>query len=497
MAVVGSASVQLVARTGKFAAGMRRAGSALRRVGATARRVSKGIGNLAGKFLRLGSVAAALAAGAFGLLIRQQLKLGDQIAKTADKLGIGTKRLEAFKIAAELAGTDLRTLEKGLLRMTVNMADAAKGIGEAADTIKDLGLDAEKVSKLPIGEQFLQVADAMARLSTSTQRATAAYELFGGRGVALVNIMQEGRKSIEDVAKEMEGLGVLFSRLDLRKIEILNDSFTKIKTIIGAIARSFAILLAGPMNALLERTKSWVKEMGGAQNIVKTILGFLKSAAFAAARAIDTVLRGLKRGFLEVKLSVITLARDWTEIFLDLGISLKEAMGAPAEEIDAFAAKAALLAVNLGESVKGARAELMKFKSDGETTFLPMQRALHTLLKFLSNLNKGLGDTAKKSLDAVKAFREGLVADGSGIAGDVLGGRAKTTTGRLAPTFAAGSVGAQQAAFKAQSQQQGMINVLTDMLRNSQQRKVTDATRNTLLSKLLAAEENKPLITIS
>jgi hypothetical protein len=353
----------------------------------------------------------ALAGGAFALLIRQQLKVGDEIAKTADKLGISTERLEAFKIAAQLAGTDLRALDKGMLRMAVNMADAARGIGEAKDTIAEMGLNAKTVAALPIGEMFLEVSDAIAKLDTATQRATAAYEIFGGRGVALVNIMQQGRKGIEDVEKEMSKLGVLFTRLDLRKIELLNDAWTTMKTVIGAIGRAFAVVISGPAEALVQRTLDWVSAMGGAQQIVKTIIGFLKAGAFTIAETVDSILRVIQTGILQFRVTALKVIQELILSASNFAIAFVALKGGGGEEITAAVKPFIDAFRSITPVLHEAQVALRTFEREGARTFSPMESALERIFGFLSDVNEGLGETAKNSLDAVQAFRKGLTTD--------------------------------------------------------------------------------------
>jgi len=86
----------------------------------------------------------------------------DALAKTSDKLGVATEKLAGLRHGAELSGVGADKMEMALQRMTRRIAEAAKGSGEAQDALKQLGVDAQALAKLPADQQLSKIADAMA-----------------------------------------------------------------------------------------------------------------------------------------------------------------------------------------------------------------------------------------------------------------------------------------------------------------------------------------------
>jgi hypothetical protein len=132
---IDEAYVELTTRDEKLRKGLRQVDRRMTRLGRTAQRVGvKMKAAFAGAMSALGPLKVALLAITGGGLIagvRQQAQALDQIGKTADKLGLTTEALTGLQYAAGRMGTETRTLNMALQRMTRRIAEAAKGTGEA------------------------------------------------------------------------------------------------------------------------------------------------------------------------------------------------------------------------------------------------------------------------------------------------------------------------------------------------------------------------------
>src|SRR6185295_15213957 len=81
--------------------------------------------------------------------------MGDELAKASTRTGIGVEELSRLKYAADQSGTSLEGLEKGIKKLSQNLVTANTGGKEMADTFKELGLNAEELTKLKPDEQFV------------------------------------------------------------------------------------------------------------------------------------------------------------------------------------------------------------------------------------------------------------------------------------------------------------------------------------------------------
>jgi len=129
-------SVQLSANTAKFSGGMQRAEKTLR---SFRRSAARSVKMAAGFGIALGGVAV----GALVVATKRQFELIDSTAKMADKLGMATESLIQLRHAAKLTGVEAKTLDMALQRITRRTSEAAQGTGEAKDTLKEMGLNAQ------------------------------------------------------------------------------------------------------------------------------------------------------------------------------------------------------------------------------------------------------------------------------------------------------------------------------------------------------------------
>ena len=190
------------------------------------------------------AIAGVVGVAGFGALIKQGLAAGDSLAKTADKIGVTTEALAGMQHAAELTGVSTETMNMALQRFTRRASEAAIGTGEAQGALKELGINAEELVKLPLDKQMEVVADSMSGLSTQSDRVRIAMKLFDSEGVALVNTLGSGSEALREMIDEAEHLGLALSRTDTAQIEAANDAFTRAKGVLTGLSNQLAVSFA-------------------------------------------------------------------------------------------------------------------------------------------------------------------------------------------------------------------------------------------------------------
>lgn len=187
------------------------------------------------------AIVGAVGAGGFGALIKSSINAGDELAKTADKLGVTTEALAGLRHAADLTGVSTGTMDMAMQRFTRRAAEAAKGTGEAKGALRELGIDAESIVRLPLDEQMNVVADAMQGLDTQADKVRIAMKLFDSEGVALVNTLGGGSEALKAMTSEAEHFGVTLSRTDTAQMEAANDAITRLKAVFTGLTNQLAV----------------------------------------------------------------------------------------------------------------------------------------------------------------------------------------------------------------------------------------------------------------
>lgn len=219
------------------------------------KRTSSQFSDIAAKGAKWGAVAGGAAAAGAALLVKQQLDLIDNTAKTSDKLGIATEKLTAMRVQAELTGVGANTLDMGLQRMVRRLAEAAEGTGEAKGALAELNLDAKALANLSPDKQFGAIADAMENVDKQSDKVRLAFKLFDSEGVALVNTLKGGSAAALEAEKFTEQWGLAVSRIDASKIEQANDAMSMLTQASGGFWTQLTVnvspALAGMANEML------------------------------------------------------------------------------------------------------------------------------------------------------------------------------------------------------------------------------------------------------
>lgn len=201
----------------------------------------KAVGSIAKQTAKIGAAFAGTVSAAMIAMTKSSLESIDALAKTADKIGATTEALRGLQHAGELTGVSTDTMNMALQRLTRRVAEAAKGTGEAVGAIEELGLDAEKLNKLPVDAKMQAIADAMQGVESQSDRVRLAMKLFDSEGVALVNTLGQGGDGLRKMAEEADHLGITLDRVDAAKIEAANDSISRTKGVFEGLSNQLAV----------------------------------------------------------------------------------------------------------------------------------------------------------------------------------------------------------------------------------------------------------------
>jgi hypothetical protein len=267
---------------------------------------------------RIGTVAATAATGASIALIKMRMSAVDNLAKTADKLGVTTEALAGFRHAAELSGVSSQQFDKALQNMGVQVANAAKGTGLAVRALDDLGLNAQALSKLPLDQQMVEVAKAMEGVETQSERVRIAYELFGARGVGVLNMMKNGADAMQAMAKEADTLGIAINRIDAAMIEQANDDVTRAKSVFEGFGNQIAVELSPLISELASNFYQTALDANSAGSVGSKVANALVSGFGHVANAVKGVqiaIKGIQFVFAKMAQFALTAMSHLTKSF--------------------------------------------------------------------------------------------------------------------------------------------------------------------------------------
>ena len=270
-----------------------RTAAGLRAVSAKMRRFGNQVGALGRSMLLVGGAALAT----FGAALKSFSGIGDAMAKMAKRTGFSVEALSGLAYAAELSGSSVEDLEKGIRRMQATVVDAGLGLSTALDALGFLKLGFEDLSGLSPEDQFELIAERLSKIEDPTLRAATAMKIFGRAGTKLLPMFAGGAAGMKAAIAEALRLGLIMSGEDAAAAEVFTDAMTRLwKQVkmfvfhVGAALAPELLALAGRLSEAASRTLKWISANRGL--IAQKILMIAKIAAWVAGIGLALVVVG-------------------------------------------------------------------------------------------------------------------------------------------------------------------------------------------------------------
>lgn len=168
----------------------------------------------------------------------------DRERESAMKIGLAADQLAALEHAATKCGLEIGAMEISLIKMNKATSEAAtSGTGVAAQALQELGLNAERVNKLPTDQKLGAIADALSKVANLNDRTRLSMELFGRAGHGFLLLIDQGAAGLDKFSDEYTALGAnLGNQRDI--IDRAKDSIVDMKKAWGALVDQVAIFVA-------------------------------------------------------------------------------------------------------------------------------------------------------------------------------------------------------------------------------------------------------------
>lgn len=274
-------------------------------------------GRMGAGFTKMGmamTVAGGAIVGALGLMVKKFVTAGDEVHKMALRTGFATETLSELKYAAEISGTNISSLEKGVKKMSKTIIDASDGLTTYQRAFERIGVSYEALLDLKPEEQFLTLADAIASVEDPTIRAAAAQDIFGRAGTQLLPLFSAGVEGMEALRQKARDLGIVFDQEAAEKAARLADAQTTLKAsmqgLTMAIAEHIVPILskfAEGLAGIISKYSAWAKAHPGLAGALTKAVALL-GGMLTVLGPILIILPKLVAGIVMLKGAFIALA---------------------------------------------------------------------------------------------------------------------------------------------------------------------------------------------
>ena len=223
-----------------------------------------------GKVGKIATVAGVAVTAAFVKIVTGTAKVGDMFDKMSLRTGIAVEDLSALAYAADISGTSIETMEKGIKGLTKTMDDASKGVGEGLESFEELDIavvDTEGNLRSTV-DVIKEIASKISTIENPTKQAALAMDFFGAKaGPQLLPLLKAGEGGIDDLMKKAKELGITMSTEAATKAAEFTDRVTDLKGSLAGAGRTIGEVLIPALIPMIEKVTeivgkvaAWAKE---------------------------------------------------------------------------------------------------------------------------------------------------------------------------------------------------------------------------------------------
>lgn len=233
-----------------------------------------------------GALVGAEIVGHVKTFITDMVDLGDNLAATSAKLGIGTTALQQWQLAANLSDVNTEAFNGSLTKFQINLAKAADGATESKDAFKDLGITDLDAALKDTPGTLLTVARNIAKIGDAGTRNKKLVEVFGKQGASLGPMFSRGAEGLEDLLAQLELTGGGLSEDAIESMAELDDQTIKYNASVTSLKGKLAL---GVMPTITKFTGKLTEMIGtfskseGASKRLETAMQVLGVVGAAAA----------------------------------------------------------------------------------------------------------------------------------------------------------------------------------------------------------------------
>jgi hypothetical protein len=209
-------------------------------------------------------------AGSFISKIRETQKEILEVGKAAK--GVGAS-VEGYSGLLYASGGKADMLNTALFHVSEGIGKAAMEGGEGAEVFNQLGLNLGALSKLSTDEQFIKVADALAKVKNSAERNADAMKLMGRSAAEAMPLINKGEEGIRAAIDRGKRQGKLLSTEDVEIVKQTEQSIKQLDSGWEAMWRTIALKVSPTMQSLAnDLADDGQDSIGGAMERGSTLL---------------------------------------------------------------------------------------------------------------------------------------------------------------------------------------------------------------------------------
>jgi hypothetical protein len=363
------------------------------------------------------------AAGVSGFLAatKAMSDMSGEIDDMSQRTGVGVESLSALKFAAEQTGATLDDLGEGFKNINKLISESSQNSEDARKKLAAVGLTIEDIKDLPADKVMERLATAIQSINSPAKQSSAALDLMGKKGLALLPLLKLGSLGIRAFTTEAKKRGLVFSEADIKAADEFGDRWAAAMSVVwsavhrvGAAVIPVLMPLIDIVSDTVKTTADWIGKNRGLTVSVLAAFAAVKVLGVALAYAVPLVMSlgsgaifaaaSLLKGFSAIK-SVVLMTVNFGAIFTSVLSGAGAAISALATVVGFLLSPMGAVAVAFGVAVYWL-GSLVDWSSIGSAT--------------LGTLSANFGKLAGETMRALGLMGQALASGDLSLAAEVL-----------------------------------------------------------------------------
>lgn len=187
-------------------------------------------------------------------------RLGDEVHKSAQRIGVSTDEYQRIAYAAGQSGVSVEELGASMGRLNKSIAEAAGGKNKnLASLLKHAGISMRSANgELRAGTELLpEIAELFARNGNAATQARMGNAIFGKSWQALAPLLQGGKAGIDELNERYKMLGTSMDENALVAGEKFGDQLDDLKQVTASYGHTIGAKLLPVLSPLVEQMIKW------------------------------------------------------------------------------------------------------------------------------------------------------------------------------------------------------------------------------------------------
>ncbi|MDC7707251.1 hypothetical protein [Vogesella indigofera] len=233
----------------------------------------------------LANLSVAVSVAGLTAMVKSAIDTGDALDEMSQRVGVSVETLSVWKPAAEQSGVSSESFEKGLRKLSTTMLEAATGSADAARNFSAVGVEFKNQDDTlrATDQVLLDLAERFKVMPDGAEKTALAVQLFGKSGAELIPFLNQGRDGINELATEMQALGIQISSETAAQAGNFNDALDKLHLATQSIGNQIIAYLLPALNDMAGGMVESAKQGGTLRAILDGVVLVLKTLALGAA----------------------------------------------------------------------------------------------------------------------------------------------------------------------------------------------------------------------